>query len=131
MRLSFELLIAALTFIAATALNAVLSKRRQHQLEIADGWPAIEGRVEFTSVSLTGGRNATYFMVTLTYSYFVGEYRSGKYTATFALESEANDFAESMKDKKVQIRYNPAEPDKSILEETSIQQQLLSYSRVQ
>jgi hypothetical protein len=93
-------------------------KRRRD--EIAEGWPSVEGCVQFVSVDPVSSTD--YFKATLEYSYFVGEYRSGKYTQNFDSEDCANAFVQPMKEKKVQVRYNPANPDKSLLDESFIQQ---------
>lgn len=102
-----------------------LYKRKQ---EAALDWPSIEGSVQFATVSLI--RDSTWYSVTLQYSYFVGEYRSGEYSQNFPTESDADDFAKAMKDKKVQVSYNPAKPEDSILDESSIPQQAMFSTRI-
>jgi len=67
---------------------------------------------------------ATGHYVTLDYSYFAGEYRSGKYTRGFATDDEANDFIRKLKDKRVTIRYKESNPDVSCLETSEIERAL-------
>jgi hypothetical protein len=62
----------------------------------------------------------------LDYSYFVEEYRSGRYSQVFSSEDEADDFTKTMRDKNVLIHYNPLKPDDSVLEESDVEQQIQS-----
>ena len=119
-------------YVMAILLNRILQSWKERKDEIAANWPSIEGHVQFASVTPNGNRahGSPQFSAALEYSYFVGEYRSGKYTQDFFTESEANDFAQAMNDKKVQIRYNPVKPDKSVLDESSIQQPTMFATRL-
>ena len=63
--------------------------------------------------------------VTFSYSYFVDEYRSGEFELPeFSSEDEADDFARLLKGKQVLAHYNPRNPDKSILDNASLQDTL-------
>ena len=82
-------------------------------------WPAVEGHVQ--TCSTTPLRNGSY-MVTFEYSYFVGEYRAGQYIETFESENEADKFIHMMKNQNVPVRYNPRNPDESLIEEADVEQ---------
>ena len=69
------------------------------------------------------------FHAVLVYTYFIGEYRSGKYHHDFGSEGQADDFVRQMKDKRVHIRYHPSDPDKSVLEQSVIEQHVLLTPR--
>jgi hypothetical protein len=101
--------------------------QKTRQETLAQGWPSVEG-------TIIGGKVApipktSRFHVTLDYTYFVEEYRSGKYAHDFANESEADDFVRQMKDKRIQIRYNQSNPNKSVLEQRAIEQHVLLAPR--
>ena len=100
-------------------------KRRKES--IAQSWPSVEGRIHGGTVVPIP--KTTRFLVTLQYSYFIEEYRSGKYVHEFSKETEADDFARQMKDKKIQIRYNQSNPDKSVLEQSVVEQHVLLAPR--
>jgi hypothetical protein len=53
--------------------------------------------------------------VELTYSYFVDEYRSGTHVHRFKKEEDADNFLSQIKDKRIQVRYDPAKPDESVI----------------
>jgi hypothetical protein len=89
---------------------------------IAQGWPSVPGRIQSGKVERIP--KTTRFHATLTYTYFVEEYRSGEYVHEFAKESDADDFIRQLKDKSVQIRYKQSNPDKSVLEQSVIEQHI-------
>ncbi len=93
-------------------------KRRREN--IAQGWPSVEGVI--LSGSVAPLPKTSCFLATLQYTYLVEEYRTGKYVHEFARESEADDFLRQLKDKRVPIRYNPTNPDKSVLEQSVVEQ---------
>ncbi|HWB31984.1 MAG TPA: DUF3592 domain-containing protein [Acidobacteriaceae bacterium] len=111
-----------IVLVVSLIVGAVQSWRKKRREKIAESWAPIEATIQFTSVdSVT---DTDYFRATLEYSYFVGEYRSGKYTQDFDSEQAASNFTQAMKDKKVQVRYNPSKPDKSLLEDSAVEQAL-------
>jgi hypothetical protein len=107
-----------LMLVVGLGASAILTWQRKRKNEIAEGWPSVEGTIQFVDVSPIF--DTTNFRATLTYSYFAGEYRSGKFTQDFYSEESANKFAQPMKDKKVPIHYNPKDPDKSVLEDADV-----------
>ena len=66
--------------------------------------------------------NTTKFLATLTYSYFVGEFRSGTYDREFSREVDADEFAREVKDRVIQIRYEHGNPDVSCPEASQVEQ---------
>jgi hypothetical protein len=65
-------------------------------------------------------------MATLEYSYHLEDkVRYGKYVHEFPKKAQAEAFVQQMKDKPVQIRYKPSNPDKSVLEQRVIEQHIL------
>ena len=101
--------------------------RKRRREEIAQSWPSVEGVIIGGQVLPIPKTNR--FNATLQYSYFVEEYRAGKYTHEFQKESEADDFVRQLKDKRVQIRYNQSNPDKSVLEQSTIEQLVMLAPR--
>jgi len=100
---------------------------KRHRENIAQSWPTVEAVIlngEVTPINKT-----TRFLATLQYSYRVDEYRSGKYTHEFQREADADDFIRQMKDKRVQIRYNQSNPDKSVLEQSAVEQMVMLTPR--
>jgi hypothetical protein len=88
--------------------------------KVALSWPSVEGCVQFTNIAPLGGSGS--YSAILQYSYFVEKYRSGEYTEVFDSEHDADDFVQKMKDQKVPVRYNPKDPDKSLIEEADVEQ---------
>ncbi len=94
-------------------------KKRRRET-IAQDWPSVEGVILNGEVAPVPKTSC--FLVTLQYSYYVEEYRTGKYIHEFAKETDADDFARQLKDKRVQIRYKQSNPDKSVLEQCVVEQ---------
>ena len=74
-------------------------------------------------------QNTSRFLATLEYSFFLDDYHYGKYTHEFPKQAEADEFARQLKDKRVQIRYNQSNPDKSVLEQSVLEQHILLAPR--
>ena len=91
-------------------VKKLYQKRRQDRA--ASGWPSTDATVQSGNVHKQGPRQ---YWVELTYTYFVEEYRSGKHVHRFRNEEEAEDFLRQIKDKRIQVRYNPARPDESAI----------------
>lgn len=113
----------------AVAWGAIWGRRflRRRKHEAAQGWSSVEGTILYCKV--TPIPKTTVFVATMTYSYFVEEYRAGEYEIEFSREDEADEFARSVKDRRLQIRYKPGKPDVSTLDESAIAQ--LSPVRIQ
>jgi hypothetical protein len=95
-------------------------RKRRHLEAVAQTWPSVDGWIQCGTVQLIP--NTSRYLITLTYSYHVDEYGSGTYTREFPKESDADAFVQQLKDKHVPIRYNPTNPDESVLEDEDILQ---------
>jgi len=106
----------------AFAWGAVAWRRwqKRRQETIAQGWPSVEGVILSGNVSPVPKTSC--FVATLQYSYFVAEYHTGTYFHEFARESDADDFVRQLNNKRIPIRYNPANADKSVLEQSVAEQ---------
>jgi hypothetical protein len=93
----------------------------------AQGWPSVEGRI--SSGKVVPIPKTSRFLATLQYIYFLEEYRTGKYTHEFSRESDADDFVRNMRDQRVHIRYKQSNPDKSVLEQSVVEQHILLAPR--
>ena len=116
-----------LAFVAGWAGIHLQRWRKARAENAAQGWPSVNGRISGGSVKPVPKTKR--FLATLTYTYFVGEYRTGKYVHEFQSESDADTFIRAMKDKNVPIRYNDSTPDKSVLEQRAIEQHVLLAPR--
>jgi hypothetical protein len=100
---------------AAYGVRKLYQKRRQNKAMA--GWPATDGTILSGQVHKEGMHS----WVELTYSYYVGEYRSGHHVHRFRREAEADDFVRQIKDKRVQVHYNASNPDKSVILDRDIE----------
>jgi hypothetical protein len=100
-------------------------KRRRES--IAQGWPSVEARI--ISGQVAPLPKTSCFLATLQYTYFVEEYRTGTYVHEFPKEIDADEFVRQLKDKRVQVRYNQAKPDKSVLEQSVVAQHFVLTPR--
>jgi Protein of unknown function (DUF3592) len=105
----------------AGLIAALLRKSRNEKA--APNWPSVEGSIVMVKVSRIP--KTTRYLAILEYSYFLGEIRVGKFTRDFSKEDDADDFVRRMKDKRVQIRYKPSNPNESVLEQRVVDQQIL------
>jgi hypothetical protein len=96
--------------IAAFGIRKFYQKWRQNQA--LAGWPATDAMIQSGEVHKKGWRS---FWAELTYTYFVGEYRTGRYVRHFRREETADEFIRQVKDKRVQVHYNGSNPDKSVI----------------
>lgn len=116
-RLLFLLIVKLLkTFgLIPGALGAYWARKlfqKWRQKRAIDGWPATEARVLWGKVQSEGPRR---IWVEITYSYYVGEYRSGTYLRVFRRAEDADDFVRQIKDKTVQIRFKESDPETSTI----------------
>ena len=94
---------------AAFGLRRLYQKWRQNKA--MSGWPATDATIQSGQVQKEGLR----YWVELTYTYYVGEYRSGKHVHRFRREQDDDEFIRQIKDKRVQVHYNVSDPDKSVI----------------
>ena len=113
-------LLKLIAYPLAFLVSAIAAWWHRRMAKIALAWPSVDGHVQFDSVAPI--QDSSSYSVTLQYSYFVEEYRSGEYTEVFDSEKDANDFASRMKDQKVPVRYDLKNPDKSLIEEEDVEQ---------
>jgi hypothetical protein len=94
---------------AAIWIRRLLQKRMQRKA--IEGWPAIDARIYSGEVHREGRRH----WAVVTYTYYVGEYRSGTYVRGFKREDQADDFIRQLKDKTVRVHYSDSDPDRSVI----------------
>ncbi len=113
----------------AAAWGALFIRRwiRRHRERVAQSWPMAEGVIVSGSVSRI--RRTSHFHATLNYTYFIQEYRTGKYVQEFSLEANADEFVRLMKDKRVRIRYKQSNLRKSLLEQSVVERIVLHCPR--
>jgi Protein of unknown function (DUF3592) len=95
---------------AAYWLPRVFQKWRQQKA--AEGWPSVDATILSATVHDQGKRH---FIAEVTYSYFVDEYRTGKYLRRFRKDEDAYEFARQIRDKRVHVHYDAANPDRSAI----------------
>lgn len=84
----------------------------------AHSWPATQGTIENLEVKEVHTRSTHYFALDVAYSYSVnGEYYSGRFTKNFETESEASDYAESLRGRPLSLRYKPVDAGTSCLQD--------------
>jgi hypothetical protein len=85
---------------------------------LAQAWPSVDGRLHDGHVEPAGDRCVASFA----YDYYIGEYRSGTYTREFSSQKNAEEFVSQLKGKRIPIRYNPTNPDESVIEDADAKQ---------
>jgi hypothetical protein len=95
---------------AAYGVRKFYQKWRQNRA-IA-GWPATDATILSGQVHKEGLWS---FWAEVTYSYYVGEYRAGKYVRRFRREEHADEFVRQVHDKRAQVHYDNANPDTSVI----------------
>ncbi len=96
--------------IAAAGVRRYYQKRRQ--AKAMEGWPAVDATIRGGEVTKHGWRS---YWVEFGYTYFVGEYRIGKYVRHFKRSNDASDFIGQVRNKQVHAHYDPADPEKSVI----------------
>jgi hypothetical protein len=83
----------------------------------ATGWPSADGVIQAATVKAHNG-----YWVEVQYRYYaLQEYRYGKYRRHFRKKAQAEQFAESIRGRTVQIRYREDNPDVSVLMEREME----------
>lgn len=96
--------------LAAVGVRKLYQKWRQRRA--MEGWPATDATIQSATVRKQGMRS---YWAELTYTYFIGEYRSGTYIHHFRREEQADEFVREAKDKRVRVHYNSSNPEKSVI----------------
>jgi hypothetical protein len=102
--------------LAAFGMRKLYQSWRQRHASA--GWPATNATVQYARVFHEGPRS---FWAEITYSYFVGEYRSGTYVRRFRREAEAEEFVREVKEKQLQVRYKDSDPEHSVILDRDLQ----------
>jgi len=102
--------------LAAFGVRKLYQKWRQSQA--LAGWPSTDATIQSGEVHKKGWRS---YWAELTYSYYVGEYRAGKYVRHFRSEEQADEFIRQAKDRHMQVHYNSSDPDKSVILDRDIE----------
>jgi hypothetical protein len=96
--------------IAAFGVRKLYQKWRQNQA--MSGWPATDATIQSGQVHKKGWRS---YWAEIQYTYYVGEYRAGKYVRHFRREEQADEFVRQLKDKHVMVHYITSDPEKSVI----------------
>lgn len=86
--------------------------QKWRQRKATEGWPFTEARMQGGQVYKEGWRNIS---AEITYTYFVEEYRLGKYIRRFRRAEDAEAFIRDIRDKRVQVHYDRSNPDRSVI----------------
>jgi hypothetical protein len=116
-----------LAFVAGWTSIYIRRWRKSRDENAAQGWPSVEGLI--ISAEATRIAKTSRFIVTLKYSYFLTQYHYGEYIHDFANEADAKEFASQLRNKRIQVRYNQSKPDKSVLEQRTLEQYILLTPR--
>lgn len=108
--------IGIIPLIATVILLAALRLSRALRFRGTATWPVVEGRIENCDVREIRTRSSHYFVAEAAYSYRVeGEYYSGRFSREFAQESEAWDYVSSIRNALVQVKFDPAKAESSLV----------------
>jgi hypothetical protein len=102
--------------VAAFGVRKLHQKRRQNRA--IEGWPATDARLYSGEVHREGYWS---YWADIGYTYYVGEYRTGKYVRRFRLKEHAEEFVRQVKDGHVQVHYDRAKPDTSVILDRDIE----------
>jgi len=106
---TFHTLLPYLVGGGALGSQPLLQKLRQRR---AAAWPSADGAIQSVKVSQRNGRT----VVTLEYRYYAqSEYRYGKYMRQFRRKQAAEQFAEAVRGRHIQVRYEPNKPQISVV----------------
>lgn len=95
---------------AAAGVRRYYQKRRQEKA--MEGWLAVDATIRGGEIKEHGWRN---YWVEFDYTYYVGEYRIGKYVCHFKRRDDASDFVGQVRNKRVHAHYDPGDPEKSVI----------------
>src|SRR5271154_2538862 len=98
----------------AIALRRYWQKIRENR---AAGWPSANGVVQTTTVRT---QNCSWVEVQYRF-YAVQEYRYGKYRRHFRKKAQAEEFAEAIRGRSLQVRYREDNPNVSVIMERELE----------
>lgn len=106
---SFHSLLPYLIGGGALGTQPLLQKLRQRR---AAGWPSADGEVQSVKTKQHSGKRS----VTVEYRYYAqSQYRYGKYTRLFRGKQAAEKFADAVRGRHIQVRYEPDKPQVSVV----------------
>lgn len=92
---------------------AGVQKLRQRR---AAGWPSADGEVQHANVEKKNG-----YVVTLEYRYYArSQYHNGKYARHFRRKQQAEQFADALHGRHIQVRYREDKPEISVVLEDDL-----------
>jgi uncharacterized protein DUF3592 len=106
--------------VAAFGVRKFYQKRRQNRAMA--GWPATDAIILSGQAHKESSRR---IWVELTYSYYAGEYRAGKYIHRFRKEDEADEFIRQVKEKRIHVHYNRSDPEQSVILDRDVEMVVL------
>ncbi|HEY6445032.1 MAG TPA: DUF3592 domain-containing protein [Acidobacteriaceae bacterium] len=102
-----------LLFGGAAGGGALWQKFRQRR---AAAWPSADGEIQHTKVQHKQG-----YLVTIEYRYYArSQYHSGKYTRHFRRKQQAEQFADALHGRHIQVRYQEDKPGVSVVLEDDL-----------
>jgi hypothetical protein len=96
--------------IAAFGARRLYQKWRQNRAMA--GWPATDATIQSGQVHKKGWRS---YWAEMQYTYYVAEYRAGKYVRHFRRAEDAGEFVRQLINKHVMVHYDSANPEKSVI----------------
>lgn len=82
----------------------------------ATAWPSADGEVRYVSVRRKNG-----YTVVVGYRYYArSEYHEGKYSRHFRRKEHAEQFADALRDRHIQVRYQDDKPGVSVVLEDDL-----------
>src|SRR5215469_10801531 len=88
------------------------SIQKRSQIKATEGWPAADAQVFGRGKVRREGRR---YWAEIDYTYYVGEYRSGKYVRSFESEYQACQFVVLLRDQTVRVHYKQDDPNTSVI----------------
>jgi hypothetical protein len=92
--------------------------QKWRQGKAMEGWPSVDATILNAEAHGQGKRN---FVAEVTYSYFVDEYRTGKYLRHFRRDEDAYEFVRQIRDKRIHVHYDPTNPNRSVILDRDIE----------
>ena len=108
-------------YLATFAIGGVVVAVRRYWQKLredrAASWPSADAVIQAVIVRPQDG-----YDVQVSYRYYaMQEYRYGKYSRHFRSKAPAEEFADALRGRSLQIRYNDAKPEVSVLMERDLE----------
>ena len=109
--------IGGIALAAVVIFFLALLLRRRCTFRGSQSWPTAQATVEAAEVRSFRGD----YFVNIGYSYAVnGSFKTGWDERSFSGETEAEDYAASIRGQKVVVRFNPKNPERSRIDEEAV-----------